>query len=149
MRNHTQTQTTLTKTLCRSLILVALTLIAGSAFAADLTVSMDQPVAVADHVFDAGRVELAPASQANLQAVLINGREVALIFRHAADRLPDGGDATFLFRQDEQGVAHLMGVQWTDPVSGRQQRRLFRVAAVVSSSRPVPTMARLGGSSAR
>ena len=147
MRNFTET--TLSKTLCRILILVALTLTVGGAFAGDLATSMNQQIAVANHVFEAGRVELAPASQANMQAVLINGREVALIFRHATDRMPEGGDATFLFRQDEQGVAHLVGVQWTDPVSGRRQRRLFRVAAVVSSSRVVPTVARLGGSSAR
>lgn len=125
------------------LILCASTMAFASA--ADLRATIDSKIAVSGVVFDGGRVELAPSGRGNLHSLLINGSEVALVFRHVTDRLPTNSDARFLVRMDEEGVSHLIGITWTSPRTGRSEQRLFRIAAVASSPRPAPTVARLSG----
>ncbi len=133
----TASQFSLTRSLRHGLVLLAVACALSTVFAADLVTTVDQPVAISGQIFEAGRVEIAPSAQGNLQAVLVNGRQVALVFRHAVDRLPAGANATLMFRYDEQDVAHLVGLEWTDPRTGYQQRRLFRIAAVSPGPRAV------------
>ncbi len=101
-----------------------------SAHAADLRAEITTPVAISGQIFDGGRVELVSSGQSNLKALLIDGQEVALVFRHTIDRLPQSAHADFLVRLDAQGVSHLIGITWKSAHTGRSEQRLFRIAVV-------------------
>ena len=115
----------------------------ATAQAADIRTDINAPIMVGGHLFDGGRLELAPAAQDNLMAVLIDGQQVALVFRHTVDRLPSDVPASFLLRADLDGNQHLLGVYWTDSRSGRTEQRLFRIAAVAPADRDQAKVARL------
>ncbi len=92
---------------------------------------LDQPLTISGQVFEGSVVELSPIAQGNTHAVLVDGKTVALVFRHAVDRCPaDARDAGFLFRTDKSGDLHLVGIRWNDGDSGRVEERPFRFATV-------------------
>ncbi|HHN73939.1 MAG TPA: hypothetical protein ENK10_01795 [Acidobacteria bacterium] len=115
--------------------LLPLLIVAGfsllPAAALELRAEVDQPVAISSQVFGGGVVEISPIAQGNTHAVLIDGQVVALVFRHAIDRVPRDATRTDLaFRVDRQGVWHLVGLRWKSPDTGRTEERLFRFARV-------------------
>ena len=92
---------------------------------------LDSSVVIGGEIFEPGSVQLIPIPSENLHAVVLNSRPVALVFRHAADRCPARARAAgLLFRSDEEGRLHLVGIRWEEPGTGNYEERLFRVAAV-------------------
>ncbi len=116
-----------------ALIIATLTLVAGFGLAEDspLSIQMDGPFVLSGQVFEAGRLEASPVAEGNLRPLLLDGKAVALVFRHAFDRVPSNArDVGFLFRPDAIGQPHLVGLRWRDGESGRIEERTFRFASV-------------------
>ncbi|GEM_PF-4524736 len=133
--DHTQQAAKFRSALPVAFILLAVCVgLPVSAAAGPITENLDAPIVIGNTAFEPGTLVLAPATVGNVQSVMIDGRQVATVFRHAADRVPAAAVARFVFRADEQGNLHLVGLRWSDPQTGRTEERHFRIAAVASAS---------------
>ena len=113
------------------ILFVVLTVSVLATQASEFRTRLAEPIVIFGQIFDGSVLELSPVAQGNTHAVLVDGRTVALVFRHAVDRCPDGADsAGFLMSTDALGRMHLVGIHWTDRDSGRVEQRPFRYATV-------------------
>ncbi len=131
-----------------ALSLLCVTVTARPASAGTFETRLDQQIVISGQVFDGSTLELSPVAQGNTHALLLDGRTVALVFRHAVDRCPPSARNPRLFwSSDRMGRIHLVGIRWIDRDSGRIEQRPFRFASVARGIATAPasdTIAREG-----
>ncbi len=110
-----------------------------TALAESYSAHVDGPVVIDGHVFSGGHLELRTVGRGDqLWALLLDGRQVALLFRDTDGWKPAGTHAALVFQVDRRGLAHLSGIEYRGVQGTEPLYRPLRVATVSPGLARVP-----------
>lgn len=132
------------------LALLGLLFTAAPAEAGTLYARLDTPFVIGDQLFAGGELQVRPSGHgAGLVALLVDGRQVALLFTTKSGTTPFGSQHFLVFQKDERGLLYLSGMKSTSVASRRGYSLEMNVAALSAGLATVPPLDRLRGESAR
>ncbi len=110
-----------------------------TALAESYSAHVEGPVVIDGQVFSGGHLELRTVGRGNqLWALLLDGEQVALLFRGTDGWKPAGTRAALVFQVDRRGLAHLAGIEYRGAGGAEPLYRPLRVAAVSPGIARVP-----------
>lgn len=128
--------------ICAALSVVALALTgAAIAGAPSLEAYVPQTFVIGDQLYAGGHVEIVAVGLfRDRVAVLIDGKQVAVLDKQIAEPIPSGARAYLALERDPRGLLHIVGIRYRfkDSDDGRTGFRAFRVIHADSGLATVP-----------
>jgi len=115
----------------------ALVALAPAAHATAITAHVDGLFVVGNQVFDGGEIVIRSVGS-GLIAVVVNGRQVALLHRQDFGSRPNSSRPHLVFHIDDQGLPHLAAVRFLTETGASTALITFRVAALTPGLLTLP-----------
>lgn len=113
------------------LVMVAVVAWATPALAGGIRAQINEPLVIGDQIFLGGEMTLQPVSRGNLLSVMLDGRQVALLFRHDRGSWTTDSKPMLVFHRNELGLLHFVGIRFRN-VEGTDTRTLTVQIATVA-----------------
>lgn len=118
------------KSILPLMMLAVAVALATPALAGGIRAQINEPLIIGDQVFLGGEMIIQPVSRANLLSVMLDGRQVALLFRHDRGSWTTDSKPLLVFHRHEDGMLRFVGIRFRNLEGTDTRTMTVQIAAV-------------------